>query len=468
MRDATGRVYRSETRDYERSRKLALTELAPGNSFYVNGYRHVVRALDVGTPDRRAWQAWRLCPSCGYARTHNAKDDTSPCSRCGGRAIADAGCVQYVLQPRRVVSRDKRDDARVRDDRDERDRRHYAVLTTVDIDPERIAPGSWRHETAVFGVDFTRQAKIRTFNLGLDREEGSSTAPLAGADVRINPFYVCTSCGGATAEGHPVVDVAQHALTESVRDKHPGSTHHLLWCPRRRVKGTSATGAGEQQGNGQDVPLLLAHELTTEAVRVLLPASMARAKERLASFTAALFAGIAAQYGGDPDHIDIAEATMPDHAGADGSDWPRRFLAVYDRLPGGTGYLHRVASADGSGTYSSRPATSSRSANAAKRDSTAATSACSVEFRRPTATRSAPTRCGRCWTICWVLTGSAGTPRPWRRPGTFRSNGRRRATSKSCSSKRSRAGPDCPNPWHQPTRTPRLRVRMPWTCRTAR
>ncbi|WP_327332207.1 DEAD/DEAH box helicase [Streptomyces anulatus] len=346
--EAPGKVYRSETRDYERSRKLALTELAPGNSFYVNGYRHVVRALDVGTPDRRAWSVWRLCPSCGYARTHqNAKNDTSPCPRCGGREIADAGCVQYVLQPRRVVSRDKRDDARVRDDRDERDRRRYAVLTTVDIDPERITPGSWRHETAVFGVDFTRQAKIRTFNLGLDREEGSSTVPFAGADVRLNPFYVCTSCGGATAEGHPVVDVPQHALTASGATSTAAASHHLLWCPRRRVKGVSAAGADGQQSNGQDVPLLLAHELGTEAVRVLLPASVARAKERLASFTAALFAGIAAQYGGDPDHIDIAEATMPDHAGADGSDWPRRFLVIYDRLPGGTGYLHRLASAAG-------------------------------------------------------------------------------------------------------------------------
>ncbi|MGK5559457.1 hypothetical protein ACSNOI_48505, partial [Actinomadura kijaniata] len=67
----------------------------------------------------------------------------------------------------------------------------------------------------------------------------------------------------------------------------------------------------------------------------------------LARATDALFVGIAARYGGDPDHIDIAEATMPDHAGDLDADWPRRFLVVYDRLPGGTGYLHRLASADG-------------------------------------------------------------------------------------------------------------------------
>ncbi|WP_351232253.1 DEAD/DEAH box helicase [Streptomyces sp. NPDC002133] len=333
-------VYRSEVRDYERSRKLALTELAPGNSFYVNGYRHVVRALDIGTPERRAWAVWRLCPACGYARTHgDAANDTSPCPRCGSRDIADAGCVQYVLEPKRVLARDKRDDARVRDDRDERDRKRYAVLTTVDIDPAHLAAGSWRHETAVFGADFTRKAVVRTLNLGVDRQDGSSTVPLAGDDVRLNPFYVCTSCGGATADGRPVVDQAQHALTESLARSTRASAHHQLWCPRRRLH-----GSGEEQGTGHDVPLLLAHELTTEAVRILLPASVARADERLASFTAALFAGIAARYGGDPDHIDITAASMPD---GEDRDWPRRFLVVYDRLPGGTGYLHRLATADG-------------------------------------------------------------------------------------------------------------------------
>ncbi|WP_326815375.1 DEAD/DEAH box helicase [Streptomyces sp. NBC_01763] len=335
-------TYRSEVRDYERSRKLALTELAPGNSFYVNGYKHVVRALDIGSPERRAWSVWRLCPACGYARTKDAQTDTSPCPRCASREIADAGCVSYVLEPKRVMARDKRDDARVRDDRDERDHRRYSVLKTVDIDPAHLAPGSWRHDTAVFGADFTRRAVVRTLNLGLDRQDGSSTVSLAGEDVRLNPFYVCTSCGGATSEGQPVVDQAQHALSESLSKSTRASAHHQLWCPRRRQR-----GAGEEQGKGEDVPLLLAHELVTEAVRILLPVSVARAKERLASFTAALFAGIAARYGGDPDHIDIAAASMPDSGDGLGAEYPRRFLVVHDRLPGGTGYLHRLASADG-------------------------------------------------------------------------------------------------------------------------
>ncbi|NYI03500.1 DEAD/DEAH box helicase [Allostreptomyces psammosilenae] len=335
-----GRTYRSEVREYERPRRLALAELAPGSSFYVNGYKHAVRALDIGGPERRAWSVWRICPACGYARTHDAQADASPCPRCGGREIADAGCVHHVLQPRRVLARDKRDDARVRDDKDERERRRYTIVTAVDIDPAHLAPGSWRHDTAVFGVDFTRRAVIRTLNLGLDRQDGSGTVSLAGEEVRLTPFHVCTSCGGATAEGRPVLDQPRDALTDSLAAAVRTGAHHMLWCPRRKAR---ALG-GPEETRGADVPLLLAHELVTEAVRILLPASVARAKERLASFTAALFAGIAARYGGDPDHLDIVTASMPDRGD---SDWPRRFLVVHDRLPGGTGYLHRLATADG-------------------------------------------------------------------------------------------------------------------------
>ena len=32
----------------------------------------------------------------------------------------------------------------------------------------------------------------------------------------------------------------------------------------------------------------------------------------MASFAAALMAGVAAKYGGDPDHLDVVAATMPD------------------------------------------------------------------------------------------------------------------------------------------------------------
>ncbi|WP_371126845.1 hypothetical protein [Streptomyces sp. 2314.4] len=237
----------------------------------------------------------------------------------------------------------------------------------------------------MFDVDFTRHATIRTLNLGLDREDGSSTVPLAGEDVQpqsvLRLHLVRRRDGRRQTRGGRTAARAHRVGGRSA----PASAHHLLWCPRRRVRGAAESTPGAQ-GAGRDVPLLLAHELTTEAVRILLPASVARVKERLASFTAALFAGIAARYGGDPDHIDIAEATMPDGAGDPEADWPRRFLVVYDRLAGGTGYLHWLASSDGFRCCSGR-ARSSSAARAGRRAWTGATCACCGGCQPPTTTR---------------------------------------------------------------------------------
>ena len=82
---------RSQLRSYDRPARYALTELAPGNTFSVNGYKHQVTGLEIGTADRPAWQVWRFCPDCGYVRTRDAREDRSACPRCGGAGIADDG-----------------------------------------------------------------------------------------------------------------------------------------------------------------------------------------------------------------------------------------------------------------------------------------------------------------------------------------------------------------------------------------
>ena len=79
--------------------------------------------------------------------------------------------------------------------------------------------------------------------------------------------------------------------------------------------------------------------LHTEAIRVLLPVATALVDERVASFAAALMAGVAKKYGGDPDHLAVITATMPDQE----TGRRRQFLVLHDTLPGGTGYLHRLA-----------------------------------------------------------------------------------------------------------------------------
>ncbi|WP_328604508.1 DEAD/DEAH box helicase [Amycolatopsis sp. NBC_00345] len=327
--EANGQVrHAADVREYARPSHLALTELAPGNTFYVNGYKHHITGLDLGAPGREQWQSWRLCPDCGYVRTLGAREDTSACDRCQSPAIADAGCLQKVLAPRRVTARDRRDNVRVSDDADDRDRMYYEVATTVDIEPKDIAAGSWRRPGMAFGVDYARKASIRRFNLGRKRFDVLPSGTVAGEQVRVTGFGVCDKCGYASADdpGAPVqMRTGQNGGTSIANNP------HRPWCPRRRAP-----------ESGGDERVVLVHDLTTEAIRILLPAVTTGVDERRASFTAALLAGIAAHYRGEPEHLRITPASMPDQETGE----RRRFLVLYDRLPGGTGYLHRLSKAD--------------------------------------------------------------------------------------------------------------------------
>ncbi|MEV4481700.1 DEAD/DEAH box helicase [Micromonospora coxensis] len=320
------RRFHSELREYARPARQALSEIAPGNSYYIRGYKHEISGLDVGPADRPAYEQWRACAQCGYVRTHLASEDTSPCPRCGDQGIADHGRLFNVLRPARVYSRDKRDDARIRDDSDDRDRRFYATTRAVDLDPAKV-DSSWRHTRETFGVDYSRHAMIRHFNLGAQRYDRVAEL-FAGTEVRINRFHTCSSCGGTTVDG-AATNSQQLAAQASGAAVVQGAEHHLPWCPYRR----------STAGPGTHVDLILAHELETEALRILIPAATALVQERLLSFSAAIQLGIAAQYGGDPAHLQAVLATMPDGQ----SDGIRNFVVVYDTQPQGTGYLHRLA-----------------------------------------------------------------------------------------------------------------------------
>ncbi|MGH2926986.1 MAG: helicase-related protein, partial [Solirubrobacteraceae bacterium] len=153
--------YHSELREYTRQASSALTELAPGNHYYIQGYRHSVTGLDIGSRTRPAWEQWRACQQCGFVRDGNAVQDVTPCPRCANPQIGDASALHNVLRPSRVTSHDWRDDARIADDDDDRQRTYYDQAIAVDIDPADIAPGSWRHAKATFGVDYTRHAMVR-------------------------------------------------------------------------------------------------------------------------------------------------------------------------------------------------------------------------------------------------------------------------------------------------------------------
>ncbi|MDZ5447076.1 DEAD/DEAH box helicase [Micromonospora sp. 4G57] len=318
-KDPDGEFQETQT-EYGRSAALGLTELAPGNTFHADGSKFIVDGLDIGTPQRAAYTTWRFCRACGYVLTDSTDVVLQRCPRCKDAGIADPAASQRsVLLPERARARERREDARITDDRDERDQRRYVTATLVDIDPKQPhGLRAWRNADRFFGVEFAREAVIRHLNFGPDGSPGSDF-DVAGDTVKAPGFQACETCG-AVQGVHP------QAYDRQARRI---GTRHARWCPQRDL------GVHKEK----TVTLITAHELRTHALRLLLPFSTTLVPKRAVSFQAALMLGITKYFGGEPDHIRAVMATMP----GDDRDTPRQFLVLHDTMPGGTGYLENLA-----------------------------------------------------------------------------------------------------------------------------
>lgn len=315
--DEQSRRFISDGAEYIRPASIAIRELAPGNYFYVDAHRVRVDAVDNGTEHEPAHGLGRFCPTCAWATT-DAAAYVASCPRCGAAGVADQGALLTVLPMRVVSSTERETSARVGDDSEDRDQEWHEVLTTIDIAPEDIT-AAYLHAKTVFGVEAARAARIRYLNLGLHASRAGQTRQVRidGTDVAAALFRVCRHCGGV------------FGIRGDTRDDHDPN-HHRSWCKVR-------SGARKEQWDH----LALAHELVTEAVRILLPVAEFEARERVLSFKAALLLGLRDSFGGDPSHLRVLQTEFPAPGGE--PDARNRFVVVHDTVPGGTGYLPRLA-----------------------------------------------------------------------------------------------------------------------------
>jgi ATP-dependent helicase YprA (DUF1998 family) len=304
-------AYQTEHVEYQRPADVALTEFAPSNSFYARGHRLTIDALDIGTTNEPVYEWWRMCHDCGFGAAEESKPTWDRCPRCRHPGIADAGARHLVLRPRQVFSLESEEQSRVFDESDDRQRSYYQTITTLDVDPTDIAH-AFRHTGTTFGVELDRVATVRTLNLGPADRPGERIL-IGGRQGTAPRFHTCRYCG--TVAGA----------------RHHGREEHRGWC---------LTRSGKRAPEWDD-PILM-HEIRTEAVRILLPVSMFEVDERLASFKGALLLGLRLDFGGEPEHIAVLTCDYP----GSGGPGRRRFLAIHDTVPGGTGYLGRIADPD--------------------------------------------------------------------------------------------------------------------------
>jgi hypothetical protein len=105
--------------DYERPAAVALTELAPGNTFYAGGRKLTIDQVSVGLSPM---ENWHFCDQCSYIERHQTEAPVAEqCPRCESTNWNDVNLLKPMLRMRQVVTTVTDRDSRIRDDADERE-----------------------------------------------------------------------------------------------------------------------------------------------------------------------------------------------------------------------------------------------------------------------------------------------------------------------------------------------------------
>lgn len=310
QREGVGRE--AEHHTWIRPPAIALTELAPFNTFYASARKVSIDGVEVSKDAPPS--LWRFCSSCHHARPHTGAGAPEPhCPVCGDARWGDVGQAREVMALGQVFANTHHRDAVLNDHTDEREHSYYSVVNLYEVEAE--AREAWANDTAGFGFELQPQMILRQLNLG-PRDDRATIGQLAGQSVPDVWFTLCAACGQAQEPATPI------------RARRPDQPRprHRAWCPERKKP--------EDKQMWRQLHLL--RELRSEALRLVVPfAGGERIDAEMANLRAALRVGLRRFYGGDPDFLDVQAYDEPLPA----QEGRRRFLVIMDRVPGGTGLL---------------------------------------------------------------------------------------------------------------------------------
>ena len=299
--------------EYCRPAQSALREFAPNNSFYANGHKLKIDQLDLTTAEIADW---RFCPNCSHVEMDLPETPASSCPRCGSPDWADNGQKKPMLKVQTVFSNMKYSDSFIGDDSDDRRNTFFSVQTLIDVDQNEknnvIEACQLENKDFPFGYEFIKKATVREINFGEMALMGSPMRINGTSDIR-SGFRVCKFCG-------------------KIQPK-DGKEEHMKYCSTRQKP--------EQKDKICNC-MFLYREFTTEALRVLIPATtLDTTNETVDSFSSAFLLGLT-EYFGNVDHLQaqVMEIPIPE------ANCRKQYLVLYDSVPGGTGYLKEMQQND--------------------------------------------------------------------------------------------------------------------------
>lgn len=303
--DANGK-YDTRIYEYERPAATAIRELAPANRFYAEGRRVTIDQID---PKISPIEEWRFCNNCSFIAKEATNDNARSCPNCGSPGWGDQGQVRKMIRMKQVIATTSERDSRSWDDSDEREPEFYNKELMADIDEQNIQSAYKIDDDALpFGFEFVNKVNLREINFGLSESTGE-TLTIAGKPVSKNGFEICGECGKVQMHGK--------------------APEHAIHCGYFK----------SQSAAMMTTCLYLYREFSSEAFRILIPElSLTESTVAHHSFMSALFLGLRKHFKGKIDHLGIAlqREPVPD------TPYFREYVILYDRVPGGTGYLKEL------------------------------------------------------------------------------------------------------------------------------
>lgn len=308
--DGNGGKYNTYTYEYERAGSSAISELAPNNSFYAGGRKVTIDQIDMSASEV---ETWIFCDKCSFTqRISNEEPDS--CPKCGSEMFCDEGQKKEILRMKQVLATSNDKSSRLKDDKDQRDIKFFNKQLLINFDIQHIEDAyAIAGDEVSFGFEFIEKVNFKEVNFGETTLIGNDIS-IAGKSVPRKGFVICRSCGKVQF-GKPGDDKfkPEHSFSCDIEDAHDLANYLES--------------------------LYLYREFNSEAIRLMLPiTSLDIDDEKLHSLIASFQLGLKAYFKGSVEHLRVGIYDEIDST----NDMPKRYLILYDTVPGGTGYLKQL------------------------------------------------------------------------------------------------------------------------------
>jgi DEAD/DEAH box helicase domain-containing protein len=308
--DESGGKYETYTYEYERAGSSAISELAPNNSFYAGGRKVTIDQIDMSSAEP---ETWIFCDKCSYTQRVTTEEINS-CPKCASEMFCDEGQKKEILRMKSVLATSDDKSSRLKDDKDQRDIKFFNKQLLINFDKKYIEDAYAITEDEIsFGFEFIEKVNFKEVNFGETTLIGNDIS-IAGKSVPRKGFVICRSCGKVQF-GKPTDEKFKpnHAFSCDIEDN--------------------------LDVNNYFESLYLYREFNSEAIRLMLPiTSLEIDDEKLHSLIASFQLGLKAYFKGSVEHLRVGIYDEIDSK----DELAKRYLILYDTVPGGTGYLKQL------------------------------------------------------------------------------------------------------------------------------